>query len=464
MKTKSSKNATKNEKGIQIAHMKRLEAKEKTAKDQMEANDRKAANDWTAGVNIKAKLKADVHGLKKRRADQKRREKKALEATEAEELAKIKTARAAKGRSRSMGSDPISPLARRGRSQSVDLSISPESWKSVPSLARSVSNENTKVKLVVLTMNGSETTMFMTKNSTVRDIKLKVEHLCGVPEVSQVLLSPDHNSGKPLTDSATLKGLGFRQGTVLFCSNNAGTIDQWAAFQHFRSPQKPKKHVEFSVNEKMAIKTSAHPRPTYVFTAGSVSGQRGSPVREWDVKVNALDSRNGHLVVGLFQGRALKLDEDPIPTPAAVATSKVSWGSSSGVGSIDTQSPIWCVATNGKYKTPEMTGFISLPSNAISMQQVRAGDVIRISLQPDLGQLEFYKLSRDKDHDPEEDSAPSRPEATDTHPSSRPSLTLAKFELWYSLPLGLEAEKSNDLHLFATLQSKGDSVAIISST
>jgi len=338
----------------------------------------------------------------------------------------------------------------------MDLTVSPQEWKTSPRMSRQQSNDDTKVKITILTMNGSETTLFMAKRSTVHDIKLQVQHLRGIPEVSQELLSPGYNRQRPLVNSQSLKDLGFRQGATIYCTNNAGTLDQWATFHHFRSPNKTKKHIEFNEDAKTATKTSAHPKATYVFTAGSVSAQRGGPNRSWELKVHSLNIRGGRMVIGLFQGRDLKLDEDPIPSPAFLKE-KVEWGSTKGAGQIDTQSPIWAVSTDGKYKTPDSTGFISMPGNSASMEQVCAGDIVRITLQPDVSQLEFHVAKGAPEIEP--DTTPSSPE-TDT---ARPSLDVKEFRLWYTLPLGLTAAVSNDLHLFSALQSRNDSISILNS-
>jgi len=446
------------EKGIQRAQQKKNSSKKKLIDAKEEARERSESAEWEVGINSRRKSKIDGQEAKKKLAEKRRREKKALEAKEEAEIQKIKQIRQMNGRSRSMGNAPESPMPRRGRSQSVDLTVSPENWKQSPRNSRQESHENTKVKLSILTMNGAETTLFLTKNSTVRDIKIRIEHVRGIPEVSQELLSPGYNSQKPLVDSQSLKDLGFRQGATIYCTNNAGTLDQWAIFQHFRSPNKPKKHVEFSEDEKTATKTATHPKATYVFTSGSVSAQRNGPSHSWEVKVNALNVRKGRIVIGLFQGRDLKLDEDPIPAPASLKK-KVEWGTTTGAGQIDTQSRIWAVATDGKYKTPESTGFISMPGNDESMQQVSAGDLVRITLNPELAQLEFYISKAQPEVEP--DTTPSRPE---TETDIRPSLDVNEFMPWYTLPLGLTAAVSNDLHLFTSLQTQKDSVTILCST
>jgi hypothetical protein len=442
-----------------------MRIKQKIQNDQDELRERAENKKWAEGVNIRQKAKVDRLLEKTKRAEKKRQDKKSLEENEAVELQRIKQQRAMKGRSKSLSSEPLTPRPRRGRSHSMDLTMSPDLWKSVPSHNKSANNR-AKVKISVVTMNGDDTILTMPKNSTVWDVKLKVQALRGVPAISQELMSPKYNSDKPLVDSQTLKDLGLRNNATIYCQNNAGTLDQFATFQHFRSPNKPKKHIEFTDDDRTtattATKVSAHPKATYVYTAGSVSAHLGDPARSWDMKLNSLNEKEGRICIGLFHGRDLKMDEDPIPKPTHLQKKNIEWGSTNGVGALNTQSPIWCVSTDGRYKTPDVTGFMSFVGNEPrSVPLVREGDTVRVTLQPGQSQIEFHIAAAPPPV--EADNAPSqaaRPESELEPPPPAP-----EFELWYTLPLGLTVRSCvDDLHLFATLQSQGDSVSILASS
>jgi len=419
------------------AHVKELVEKQKHKQEE---------DSWSTGINERAKSRTDLMAKKKIEADRKRQDKLDLQRAEESEIRRIKQIRQNRIRSKSMGQEPV-PMPRRGRSQSMDETVPNPHWKTPPKLTRSQSGEESMQKLLIMTLNGDEHAIALVKSSTVSDVKLRVEEVCGIPAVSQELLSLVHN--KPLVDKHKLIDLNLPANSVIFCSNHAGTVKNWANFHHFRSPQKPKKHIQFSDNEQTATKTATHPCATYVFTAGAVSGVRGGPVRVWQLKVQKIDDK-GSMAIGLFQGRDLRMQQEPWPIPKNLNKPR----------GIDTQSPMWCISNEGQYKTPDESG--CLPAKrSWGEKRFSTGDVIQVALYPDRQELEISvtHAATSEEEDPASSSDTDSTvegeigEVGDGGASDSPLP-----EHLYTMPLGL-GEK-DDLHFFATLHTQGDSVTI----
>jgi len=436
LKQKSRRSKPSN-KAILMASKKRVDSKSKQWED-MERQ--KAAEDdakWSVGTDTRRQSKLAESNQKKAQADRKRAQKLKLEQTEQAELLKIKQLRKNKGRSQSMGETP--PLRpRRARSASMDETLPNPEWKTPPKLNRQKS-ATAKQKITVLTMNGDDIPMFLPKTSTILDIKKRVELVKGIPAVSQELLSPEQE--RPLDDKQTLQELRLPKDSTIFCTNHAGTTSNWATFQHFRSPQKKKKHVEFSNDQKTATKTSAHPSATYVFTAGAVTGGSG-PVRVWQLHIHCLHEEGG-MELGLFQGRELKLEQHPFPVVKSKTAALV----------VDRQSPMWCISTAGKYRSPDEDDFMPARSSSEwSKRRFSEGDVLQVALHPEKQEISFH-VTRMKTADPADSDNGSSGEETPDPAAPIP-------EHLYTLPMGLSGKSADDLHFFATLYSKGDSVTI----
>jgi hypothetical protein len=149
------------------------------------------------------------------------------------------------------------------------------------------------------------------------------------------------------------------------------------------------------------------------------------------------DSRLG---IGLFQGRDLKMEEDPWP----VTRTKAEWGATKGTGSLNTQSPLWCISSDGKFKTPDCSGMIPAKTSW-EEKRFNSRDMITVILCPDQQEMEFLLTPTARDES-----------------GCKTELTTAEGEpgLLLSLPLGSVGEAADDLHLFVTLYSKGDAVTM----
>ena len=217
------------------------------------------------------------------------------------------------------------------------------------------------------------------------------------------------------------------ENSTIYCANICDPIDSWANFQHFRSPQRAKRHVDFSNGSKTATKTTAHSKPTYIFTAGSVSTESVSTaagsVCEWSVAVESLGCNDGsRMSIGLFQGRDIRLDLDPI---------EIDWQTQyrQRRDSIAQQAPIWCVTSDGLCRAQDnLIGQFERGDHLLYFHQ---GDVVHVCVftEADMGaRLQFFLNQKNSSH-------------------LLADLNVFDVEL-------------DDLHLFVALQSLGDAATI----
>jgi len=438
------------QKAIVATQKKKADGKRKLKEDLQKKKQTKEDEEWKEGTNLRAKSKADLVEQRKLEAKNKKIQKKTLLEREEAHISTIKI-RAGRGRSKSMGESPTS-RPRKPRSVSLDETSPISEWKTPPKNTRRQSEVQIKKRITVLTMNGDETLLLMPKSSTVLDIKKRMEQLKGFPAVSQELLSPERSG--PLIDGHKLDNLNLPNGAVIFCSNDVGTVNNWANFHHFRSPHKQKKHIAFSEDEKTATKSSVHPSATYIFTSGSVAGDSG-PVRVWQLMIHELVDKS-RMVIGLFEGRDLKMQEDPFPPKKAA----LPWGATTGAGAVDTQSPMWCISTDGKFRTPDEVGFMPARVNW-GEKRFGAGDLLQLTLHPERQVIEFHVTRAGEQEEPAAEADPAESsESGSEDEEERKDVIVSLPEHLFTLPLGLTGQSAGDLHLFATLHSKGDSVTI----
>jgi hypothetical protein len=286
------------------------------------------------------------------------------------------------------------------------------------------------------------------KNSTVLDVKARLEAVHGIPILSQTLLLS--NDEEPLDDPSTMDDLKVAGGATLRCLVSDVSLNSWAGFAHFCSTDKQNKHCEFTDDAKVVTKTGISSSPTYVFNAGSLNANKGALTKAWTLKILKLTpnakTKPNEMNIGLFQGRMLRIDLHPWAD--ASSSFKLSSdskrcntggnldasGSSKGSGRIATQSPMWLVSNSGKFKEPAESGNIwattALSHKARAGQAFVEGDVVTICVSPQDREARFFLNGT------------------------------SKYDHVCSLPLGEDEVNLDDLHLVATLQTTGDSIDI----